>query len=162
MANYKNRKDFPLLLDVLERAASLFAASGIPDATALVVREAGRHNLQGHARRVMPLAVWLVIRRPDLLKIIRNQTRLKTSMSASSSEARSIIWRNVKDAINAELVRNGTDVISCAERANTPTTAAEIAHTYLSTEYGGAQTKGGAGNTVLKRALKLLAHVLPS
>lgn len=162
MANFRNRKDFPLLLDVLERAATLFAASRIPDANALVVREAGMHNLQGHARRVMPLAVWLVIRRPDLLKLIRNKTKLNNEMSASSSEARSVIWRQVMDAMRVELLSNGNDVISCADRANSPTTAEEIARTYLNADYGGGQTRGGAGNTVLKRALKLLAHVLPS
>lgn len=162
MANYLNRNDFPLLLDLLERAAASFAASNIPDAKALVVREAGKHNLQGHARRVMPLAVWLAIRRPDLLKLIRSKTKLKNEMSASSSEAKSSVWSQVKGAMNAEMINGGRDVISYADRTNTPTTAEEIAHTYLSVDYGGGQTKGGAGNTVLKRALKLLAHVLPS
>lgn len=162
MANYRKRKDFPLLLDLLERTTTYFATKNIPDANALIVREEGKHNLQGHARRVMPLAVWLVIRRPDLLNLIRSKTKLTNEMTASSSEARSAIWGQVKDAISNELSKAGADVISDADRANTPITAIDIADTYLSSEYGGGQTSGGAGNTVLKRALKLLAHVIPS
>ena len=162
MANYKNRKDFPLLLDLLEKTAKSFAAQKIPDARALVVREKGMHNLQGHAMRVMPLAVWLTIRRPDLLKLIRGKTKLANEMKATSSEARAAFWGKVKDAIKDELAANGVDVISSADKINTPTTAEEIAETYLSADYGGGQTNGGAGNTVLKRSLKLLAHVLPS
>ena len=162
MANYIKRKDFPLLMYLLERIATDFAAKKIPDAIALVVREKGVHNLQGHARRVMPLAVWLLIRRPDLLNLLRSKTKLTNEMTASSSEARSVIWEQVKTAINYELIKGGDDVISPADRANTPITAKDIALTYLSVDYGGGQTKGGAGNTVLKRALKLLAHTLPS
>jgi hypothetical protein len=162
MADYKKRNDFTLLLGLLERIAKTLAATGVPDAKALTTREAGMHNLQGHAMRVMPLAVWLVIRRPDLLKPIRRATGLKTAMHASSSEARSVLWRDVKVAILNEISLHGSDVLSSADKTNTPTTAAAIANTYLSTAYGGGQTKGGAGNTVLKRSLKLLAHVLPS
>lgn len=162
MANYRNRKDFPLLVDLLERTAKSFAAKKIPDATALMDRKKGAHNLQGHAMRVMPLTVWLVIRRPDLPKLIRSKTKLVNGMKASSSEARAVFWNVVKDAIKAELLKHGNDVISTADQINTPTTAQEIADTYLSQDYGGGQTSGGAGNTVLKRSLKLLAHVLPS
>lgn len=162
MANYLKRNDFLLLLDLLERTTAQFATKKIPDAGALIVREQGEHNLQGHARRVMPLAVWLVIRRPDLLNLIRSKTKLSNEMTASSSEARLAIWGQVKDAITNELSKGGSDLVSVADRANTPTTANEIAHTYLGAGYGGGQTSGGAGNTVLKRALKLLAHVLPS
>jgi hypothetical protein len=162
MANYKNRRDFPLLVDLLEMAAKRFAAQKIPDAKALVVREKGLHNLQGHAMRVMPLAVWLAIRRPDLLKLIRGKTKLATEMKASSSEARAAFWGVVKDAIQDELSKSGADVLTSADKTNTPTTAQEIANTYLSADSGGGQTKGGAGNTVLKRSLKLLAHILPS
>lgn len=162
MANYKKRKDFPLLVDFLERITVSFAAKKIPDAKALVIRKKGTHNLQGHAMRVMPLAVWLTIRRPDLLKLIRGKTKLANEMKATSSEARAAFWGEIKDAIKAELTKNGADVISSADKTNSPTTAQEIAETYLSADYGGGQTKGGAGNTVLKRSLKLLAHVLPS
>lgn len=112
--------------------------------------------------RLMPLAVWLTIRRPDLLKLIRSKTKLANEMKATSSEARAAFWGEIKDAIKAELTKNGADVISSADKTNSPTTAQEIAETYLSADYGGGQTKGGAGNTVLKRSLKLLAHVLPS
>lgn len=162
MANYRKRKDFLLLLDLLERTATHLAEQKVPDAKALVAREKGIHNLQGHAMRVMPLAVWLVIRRPELLRLIRSKTKLANEMTASSTEARSVMWNHVKDAINHELSVAGLDVVSNPSQANTPTTAQEIAHTYLSAAYGGGKTKGGAGNTVLKRALKLQAHILPS
>lgn len=162
MADYRKRSDFTLLLGLLESTVKSLAATGVPDAKALSIREKGVHNLQGHAMRVMPLAVWLVIRRPDLLKAIRRGTKLTTAMQASSSEARSVLWRDVQVAIQKELSLHGGDVLSSADRTNTPTTAAAIATTYLSYDYGGGQTRGGAGNTVLKRSLKLLAHVLPS
>lgn len=162
MADYRKRSDFTLLLGLLESIVRSLAATGVPDAKALSIRAKGVHNLQGHAMRVMPLAVWLVMRRPDLLKAIRRATKLRTTMQASSSEARSVLWRDVQVAIQKELSMHGSDVLSSADRTNTPTTASAIAATYLSSDYGGGQTRGGAGNTVLKRSLKLLAHVLPS
>jgi hypothetical protein len=162
MADYRKRNDFTLLLGLLERTAKSLAATGIPDAMALSSREKGEHNLRGHAMRVMPLAVWLIMRRLDLLKPIRRATKLRTAMAASSSEARSVIWRDIQVAIQQQLLLHGVDILSSADRTNTPTTATAIATTYLSTDYGGSQTGGGAGNTVLKRSLKLLAHVLPS
>lgn len=161
MANYKKRNDFPFLLGLLEKVVSDLS-KGTPDAKALMVRGKGKHNLQGHAMRVMPLAVWLVIRRPDLLKLVRGKTKLINEMRASSSEARGAFWGDVKDALQMELKKNGKDIVSSADKVNTPITTEEIAHTYLSADYGGGQTKGGAGNTVLKRSLKLLAHILPS
>lgn len=162
MANYNKRNDFPLLVELLERTATTLAAGKVPDAKALIVREKGAHNLQGHARRVMPLAVWLVLKRPELLKLVRAKTKLSNEMKASSSEARSAVWGAVKAAMIDEIAKAGTDIVSQHDRANTPVTAKDIAQTYLSADYRGGQTKGGAGNTVLKRAVKLLAHVLPS
>lgn len=162
MANYNKRNDFPLLVELLERTATTFAGKNVPDAKALVVRVKGVHNLQGHARRVMPLAVWLVLRRPEILKQIRAKTRLSNGMTSSSSEARSAVWGVVKAAIVAEIGKAGSDIVTHQDRSSTPVTAEDIAQTYLSQDYGGGQTRGGAGNTVLKRAIKLLAHVLPS
>ncbi len=45
---------------------------------------------------------------------------------------------------------------------NGGTLSVEDAARYLSQRYGGAQGAGGAGDTVLKRTLKLLAHMFHS
>ena len=162
MANYRKRYDFVLLLDFLEKVTQTLASAGVKDAIALVKREEGLYNLQGHAMRVMPLAIWLAIHRPDLLSAIRGRTKLSAAMTGHSSEARdTVLWKKVQVALKVLILSNGGDILVKADKSNTPTTAANIANTYLSAAFGGGQTTGGAGNTVLKRSLKLLAHILP-
>ena len=82
-------------------------------------------------------------------------------MSNTSAEARGDFWDDVKVILRALLQQSGNDLIVIRQRPNSPTTAQEVASTYISADYGGGQTGGGAGNTVLKRTLKLLAHTLP-
>jgi hypothetical protein len=58
------------------------------------------------------------------------------------------------------LSARGADIIAESIRSHSPQDAASIAATYLSSDYGGGQGTGGAGDTVLKRTIKLLAHAL--
>jgi len=162
MANYKRKTDFILVHDLLVNAIRGYSAAKIKDAQALTDREGGMHNLQGHTRAVIPLAVWIAYKEPSLLPKIKKGTTLKGEMTGHSVEARdNQIWGPLKKAMKRHLKLTGIDVIAEKTKANSPDSAAKIASTYLSDDYGGGQTSGGAGNTVLKRALKLLAHTLP-
>ena len=133
----------------------------VGDATSLIQRTAGLHNLQGHARALIPLAVWVALHRPNLLPEIRQNTALHVVMDNQSEETRSPVWDQVKEATIELLQARGQDRISVGDTDDAPETAAETANTYLSDSYGGGHTTGGAGDTVLKRTLKLLAHTLP-
>ena len=144
--------------DVLIR---VMAGAGIRDARAIADRATGWHNLQGHARAIVPLALWLVSHRPDLLCTLSRETDLLVGMSGRSGESRAPFWVEVSDALVSLLGHHGGDRIIVGAQANSPETADEIARTYLSREYGGGQRTGGGGTTVLKRTLKLLAHTLP-
>ena len=152
---------FGALLSATETITGVLAASNVGDARRLAQRSVGWHNLQGHARAVVPLAVWLARLHPELLCNIRDMTNLGTNMSNTSQEARGAFWDDVKAVLRASLQQYGNDLIAVGLRTTSPETAQEIAHTYISADYGGGQTSGGAGTTVLKRTLKLLAHTLP-
>ena len=133
----------------------------VADALALVGREEGEHNLQGHAHSVVPLAVLVARLNPGLMSTIRARTDLDHDMgTAGSDEARDgSIWDQVKNATQLVIANNGQDVVSEELGGGSPQTVEDIATTYLSAAYGGGQTGGGGADTVLKRTLKLMAHM---
>ena len=159
--DYTQDRGFGALLSATETITAVLAAGGVRDAQRLAERSVGWHNLQGHARAVVPLAVWLAMRHPEILCAIREMTDLGTLMSNTSPEARGAFWDDVKTLLRDSLRQSGHDLIAIRQRPSSPTTAREIATTYISADYGGGQTSGGGGTTVLKRTLKLLAHTLP-
>jgi len=162
MTNFTQDPAFTALVAGTEQIIAILAGARVPDAKSLAARQAGWNNLQGHARGVIPLAVWFIRQHPHHLTRLRGSTRLRMSMSRHSSEAGNVaLWQPIQSDLIQSLVMNGTDIISIGTSARSPRTAQDIANTYLSNLYGGAQTTGQAGNTVLKRTLKLLAHVLP-
>ncbi len=162
MADLTRNARFTSLVAATERVIDVLATAGVDDAIKLMLRQRGWNSLQGHVRAVMPLAVWFVRAHPEHLDAVRRATRLGTPMHGGSSEARNrAVWRPIQRDLKALLTKQGNDVISVALASRTPTTAAEIAKTYLARDYGGGQTSGKAANTVFKRTLKLLAHVLP-
>ena len=161
MVNYTTDFRFGALLEATETIIGVLALGGVRDATRLVDRASGWNNLQGHMRAIVPLTVWLVWQRPELLCTVRAETNLTNEMSSRSQEARADFWEDVKIALRALLDQRGDDQVSIGVQINSPETAREIATTYLSSDYGGGQTMGGGGTTVLKRTLKLLAHTLP-
>lgn len=137
------------------------AELGIPDAQSLVDRQHGEHNLQGHARRLIPLAVWLARQHPELLRVVRRDTNIRTAMDRGSSESRDRdLWQQVQDALCDSLARHGDDTLTDRDRANAPATAQEAATAYLPTDWGGGQVGGGGGATVIKRTLKLMSHTM--
>ena len=132
----------------------------IPDATALYQRGRNVNNLSGHANSIIPLAVLISRVHPTILVFIRARTDLQTAMTARSSEARDrYLWKKVMSATKLLVAERGADIIAEELATGTAQSAQRIADTYLSTAFGGKQTRGGAGNTVIKRTLKLLAHL---
>lgn len=141
---------------------NVLANAGVRDATALVMRQRGWNNLQGHTRGVIPLTVWFARAYPQHLNRLRASTNLRFGMGPSSAGARDqAIWQPIQTDLRAYLATNGTDIIALGDRPRSPRRAQEISDTYLATDYGGKQTGGRAGNTVFKWTLKILAHVLP-
>lgn len=132
----------------------------IPDASALFQRTRGQNNLQGHAHSIVPLAVLLARVYPQLLLAIRINTDLQHGMTGQSAEARlKAVWLPVQTGIQLLIASRGGDIVSETFGRATPQTVSRVADTYLSVRYGGGQQRGGAGDTVVKRTLKLLAHL---
>ena len=153
----------PQFLELLGTTGGIIeetAGEGIEDAATLPDRYAGWNNLQGHMV-IVPLTVWLVWHRPDLLRTVRVETDLNVEMARNSHETSGAFWEDVKDALIDLLAEHGDDRLVVGERANSPETPVHIATTYLSDDYGGGQTEGGGGTMVVKRTLKLLAHRAP-
>ncbi len=150
---------FEAAVAAAEEVIYSMAKSGVPDARMLAARTAGWNNLQGHAHSIVPLAVLLVRRYPSVLTKTRRHTDLGRNMANRSTEARdTTVWSPVQAHLKKIITSRGTDIISETIRSGRPQSIADIAHTYLSRRYGGGQSSGGAGDTVLKRTLKLLAH----
>lgn len=154
---------FTALVAATEEVIEVLANAGVRDARALVMRQRGWNSLQGHTRGLIPLAVWFIRTYPQHLGNLRGSTTLATNMGPRSAEARDhVVWQPIQTDLSNLLASDGADVISPPGTSpRSPRTAQEIADTYLSTSYGGGQPTGHAGNTVVKRTLKLLAHVLP-
>lgn len=161
MADLRRDAAFVAAVAAARQAIGELASRGNADAAALVQRSGGWNNLQGHAHSIVPLAVFFARHRPLALGPIKGATSLRTSQSHGSREARKrTLWRQVQADLRNLLRNRGSDILAEEMRSNRPQTAQQIANTYLSSGYGGGQTSGGGGDTVLKRTLKLLAHVL--
>jgi hypothetical protein len=167
MADLRNDLAFGTAVGATRYVISELARRGVRDAQALAQRRSGWNNLQGHAHSLVPLAVFFARSNPPSLRAVRATTTLRRSMTARSQEAGDrVLWSSVEADMRALLAARGNDIVSEELRRRGPRrrrrrqTARQIARTYLSRTYGGGQTKGGAGNTVIKRTLKLLAHVL--
>ena len=160
MPDLRNDPAFVAAVAAARQAIGELASRGIPDAEALVARSAGWNNLQGHAHSLIPLAVLYARSNYTQLQAVRSATILTQAMTGGSQEARNrSIWRVVKRSMITMLAGRGSDIISEQIANGRPQTARQIANTYLSSSFGGGQSSGGAGNTVIKRTLKLLAHI---
>lgn len=81
-------------------------------------------------------------------------------MTAQTAEARDrYLWRKAMNATRLLIQERGADIIAEEIATGREQSVRQVAMTYLSTQFGGGQTTGGAGNTVIKRTLKLLAHL---
>ena len=97
------------------------AAEGSEDAISLLDRAAGVNNLQGHMA-IVPLTMWLVMQRPDLLRIVRDETNFNVEMARYSQETSGEFWEDVKDALIDLLEQHGDDRIIIGERITSPET----------------------------------------
>lgn len=150
---------FQRSLSRLDGIITTAARLGHPDGQALDGSRQGVNNLQGHANALEPLALLLAQKSPALLPIIKSLTKLSDDMGAHSSEARDQnIKSTIAGAITALRGTCGSDVIAREIKNGDPITVDSACDTYLSSGLGGGQGAGGAGDTVVKRALKLLAH----
>lgn len=162
MTDYREDPAFAsAVASVREGIRSMARGFDVPDANALVSREEGAHNLQGHAHSVVPLAVLVARFNPGIMTAIRVKTDLDHSMGdPGSAEARDAdIWGPVQHATKLVIAVHGSDEVSEEIGTGDTQDVDQIAETYLSESYGGGQTGGGAADTVLKRTLKLMAHM---
>jgi hypothetical protein len=158
--NWTSDATFQISLGRLDGIITTAARLGHPDGQALHGRRQGVNNLQGHANALEPLAVLLAQNSPALLIEIKSLTNLSNDMGQGSSEARDPQIRSIIASAIADLRSTcGNDVIAHEMRSNAPITVDSACDTYLSISLGGAQAAGGAGDTVVKRTLKLLAHL---
>jgi hypothetical protein len=144
--------------DLLEALA--LPGARCPDAVKVVMRVAGWNNLQGHARALVPLAIWFAFHHPQLCSDIRDATSLRKEMTSASTEARDAVWQMVQATLKSDLATLGGDIVATGLQTNSPSTVKKILKTYCSDRYGGSHGKGGAGDTVFKRTLKILSHTL--
>ncbi|WP_462409358.1 hypothetical protein [Neobacillus sp. Marseille-QA0830] len=161
MADYRNIVEFQAKLEGTRATIKSLADNGIPDARALIARGLGAHNLQGHDASILPLAVLYSQYNPSLLTDLKNLTSLNNDMGdRSNGEARNnFAWNPIKRDLAAFKAVHGSDIIAQELRSGIPQTVDDVLRTYLSDNYLGGHTTGGAGDTVLKRTLKLLGHI---
>jgi hypothetical protein len=150
---------FQRALSRLDGIITTAARLGHPDGQALEGRRQGVNNLQGHANALEPLAVLLARKSPALLTTIKSLTKLSADMGQGSAESRDPqIKASIAAAVSALRAAHGSDIIAREIKSNHPITVDSACDTYLSSGLGGTQGAGGAGDTVVKRTLKLLAH----
>lgn len=160
MVDFRRDVLFRAALVGLENEIEVLSSRGIPDAAALASRREGANNLQGHYHSVLPLALWFCRRYSQALGSLRGATSIYHEMTSGSSESRDrTLWVPIQQDLIAYLNRSGNDILAAELSSGSPQTAGTIADTYLSTRFGGSHARGGAGDTVFKRATKLLAHL---
>ena len=161
MADLRRDTHFKADCDKLASHVALLSAKGVPDAIAISDREDNVNNLSGHAHSIVPLAVAFARAYPHHLETLKRRTDLHHGMGQSGSqEARDpALWDSIKADMQSFVATRGGDVVADARRSGEPQTVAKVADAYLSERYGGSHTTGGAGDTTLKRSLKLLAHI---
>lgn len=159
MTNWTKDLSFQLALARLGGAIAASAKLGLSDARAIRWRAAGGANLQGHVNALVPLALLLAKQDPSLVRRVRRTTSLANDMGKGSSEARDASLRtDIAAALSTLQASQGADVVAHEIRNGKAITVGQACSTYLSSSLGGSQRSGGAGDTVIKRSLKLIAH----
>lgn len=150
---------FQVAVDQARDGIRRFADRGIPDAEAITQRDAGENNLSGHAHSLVPLAVHFSRSDPGFLQSVKDQTDLSNGMGPRDTETRLDIWGDLKDKMSALVTRDASVIITEERGSGRPQSVGDVADTYLPKDWGGSQDSGGGGGTVVKRTLKLLAHI---
>lgn len=159
MPDYRKSPAFAAAVSAVEAGIDSLAAHGVADAIALAQRAAGRNNLQGHYHTLVPFAVLVLRKNPQLLAHLKTRTHLQVDMGVDRAEARSVAtWGPVAAAAAALIAAEPRSQI--ANRLSGGVADVGEAANYLSQNFGGVQGRGGGGDTVLKRTLKLVAHLV--
>jgi hypothetical protein len=159
VTNWVNDLRFQLALARLSGAIAAAATLGVCDARAIRWRAAGGANLQGHENALVPVALLLAMQNPSLVRQVRRSTSLIQSMRRGSTESQDKALRDdIAAALRGLRATHGTDIVSHQLRNNLPISVDHACRTYLSTRFNGSQQNGGAGDTVIKRTLKLIAQ----
>ncbi|MBX6362422.1 MAG: hypothetical protein IRZ00_01030 [Gemmatimonadetes bacterium] len=160
MADLRREPVFTTAVAATRHAITDLAAHGVADALALVRRVRGVNHLQGHANSIVPLAVLMARVYPQVLQVVRARTDLRNGLDPQGPETRDqLVWRTVKTGVQLLVAVRAADIIAEEMRTGAPQTVENVAQTYLSQRFGGGQPRGGAGDTVVKRTLKLMAHI---
>lgn len=159
MKDWARDHRFQLALARLSGAIAASAKLGLSDARAIRWRAAGGANLQGHENALVPVALLLAMQDPTLVRRVRRATDLANSMGKGSTESRDKALRDdIAAALSSLQASHGTDIVSHEIRSKRPITVSKACRTYVSVVLGGSQPNGGAGDTVVKRTLKLIAQ----
>ncbi|OCA86159.1 hypothetical protein [Bacillus sp. FJAT-27986] len=161
MTDYRNDLKFQAKVSTTRFLIDFLADQGVDDAIAIKRRGQGAHNLQAHAASIVPLAVLFSLHNSSLVTNIKLNSDLYHNMGTGSSEARDpAIWNPIKAGMSNFRDIHGDDIV--AEELSAPylpQSVNDVLRTYLSDNYLGDHTNGGAGDTVLKRTLKILSHI---
>jgi len=161
MPNYTRDPAFVAMIHGVDQMIVELAQQRIPDAQAIANRYAGDNNLQGHAKGLVPVAIWFARAHNSHLVRVRIATNLDRDMGQYRTETRDrTLWGPIQRDFIAALAAHGTDVVTSGGDPDTPHRVADIVSTYLPTSWGGNQRTGGAGGTVIKRTLKIMSHTL--
>jgi hypothetical protein len=163
MPDVRREQRFISACDLARDAVVEYAMEGVGDAKALLRRAFGENNLQAHWHSMFPVAIYFAIHNFDILDDIKENTDLGHEMTTGSPEASNTeLWDPVANQFQQFVNGNrGNDIVS--EGMDDPTderSVQDVAENFMSGTWAGGQAGGGAGDTVVKRTLKLLSHLL--
>lgn len=170
MTDVRNEPKFASAKELARDAIVEYAAQGVGDAKALLRRAFGENNLQSHWHWMFPVAVYFAIQNFEVLGDVKNQTDLDNEMNTPHGEAGDTdLWNPIQEEFRDFLDSSqGGNIIT--EKLGDPReelTSRDVARGkpdgrdgLMSEAWAGGHADGGAGDTVVKRTLKLLAHLL--
>jgi hypothetical protein len=158
MTDLRNDVDFSNALDRAFDGIEEYAERGVADAEQITDRDQNVNQNSGHVNLVA-LAVHFARHHPDLMQEIHQATSLDNGMSTGDRETYLPIWDTVQEAVSAFIETNGDDIVIQERQGQDPQSVSGLSDTYLPQAFGGTQDTGGGGGTVVKRTLKLLAHL---
>ncbi|NKC32063.1 hypothetical protein [Falsiroseomonas selenitidurans] len=159
MTNWTTDIGFRLALARLGGAIVASGRLGLIDARSIRWRASGGANLQGHANTLVPLSLLLAMTDKTLVRRVRRDTDLTRDMGRGSVES---LNKSLRDDIGVAMSNlrstQGSDIVAQEIKSKRNITVNKACDTYLSIAMGGSHARGGAGDTVVKRTLKIIAQ----
>lgn len=150
----------------VRRAIQQYAVDGVGDAKALLRHSFCENSNQSHWYIGLPLTVYFVIsilespNEREILEKIKYNTKLSREMDGSSGESSEEVWDPVKKRFG-EFVENKGDNHVAEEMSDGETKSVEGAvNSFMSETWHGNASGGGGGDTVVKRTLKIISHLI--